>query len=105
NQVVHLGTWPVILTLGFVGFVIYGAQVLLVGTLPVDLARPGTAAASVGFVNGMGYAGASMSDIITGQLVVSYGWTVAVRWWAGCALLAGLLAALLWNARAKPRND
>ena len=101
NQVVHLGAWPVVITLAFVGFVIYGAQVLLVGTLPVDLARPGTAAASVGFVNCMGYVGASASDIITGQLVVSEGWAVAVRWWAGYAFVAAVLAALLWNARAR----
>jgi len=33
--------------------------VLLVGTFPVDLARRGTAAAAVGFVNFMGYMGAA----------------------------------------------
>jgi len=102
NHVIHWGTLPVVVTLGLVGFVIYGAQVLLVGTLPVDLARPGTAAASVGFVNCMGYVGASASDIITGQLVVSQGWGAAVRWWAAYAFIAALAAAVLWKARARP---
>jgi sugar phosphate permease len=99
NNVASQGTLPVVLTLACVGFLIYGAQVLLVGTLPVDLARPGTAAASVGFVNCMGYVGASASDVVTGRLVVSHGWEVAVFCWAAYAFLAALAAALLWNAR------
>jgi sugar phosphate permease len=106
NRVVHFGTLPIIVTLALVGFVIYGAQVLLVGTLPVDLARPGTAAASVGFVNCMGYVGASASDIITGHLVETEGWAVAVRCWALYSLLAAIFAALLWKARPNtPAED
>jgi OPA family glycerol-3-phosphate transporter-like MFS transporter len=101
GKVVHLGTAPLIITLALIGFAIYGAQVLLVGTFPVDLARPGTAAASVGFVNCMGYVGASASDILTGKLVVRYGWEVAVRWWAAYAIAAAIAIALLWNVRPK----
>lgn len=102
HRVAELGILPVIVMLALVGFVIYGAQVLLVGAFPVDLARPGTAAASVGFVNCMGYFGASAGDVVTGQLVMSHGWAVAVRWWAAYALLAALTMALLWNVRARP---
>ena len=99
GRVVQWGTVPVVATLAVVGFLIFGAQVLLVGTLPVDLARPGTAAASVGFVNCMGYVGASASDVVTGRLVVEHGWQVAVFCWAAYSLVAALAAALLWNAR------
>ena len=99
NRVVHLGTWPVVVALVLAGFLIYGAQVLLVGTLPIDLARPGTAAASVGFVNSMGYVGASVSDVLTGKLVVSHGWEAAVIAWAVYAFVAALAAGLLWDAR------
>ena len=101
SHVVHLGTLPVVATLALVGFLIFGAQVLLVGTLPIDLARPGTAAASVGFVDCMGYVGASVSDVMTGRLVVAYGWNAAVICWAAYSLVAALAAALLWNARAR----
>ena len=58
---------------------------LLVGTLPVDLARRGTAAAAVGFVNFMGYMGAAAGDKVTGHLAEDYGWPFAVRFWAACA--------------------
>jgi len=106
-RMVHVGTLAVVITLALVGFAIYGAQVLLVGTFPVDLARPGTAAASVGFVNCMGYVGASASDVFTGWLVQDRGWNVAVLCWAAYAFLAAAAVGLLWNAaaRAKPQRN
>jgi MFS transporter, OPA family, glycerol-3-phosphate transporter len=104
SRVVEWGTLPTVVTLGLVGFLVFGAQVLLVGTLPIDLARPGTAAASVGFVDCMGYAGASVGDVVTGRMVVNHGWRAAVICWAAYALLAALAAALLWNAQAGRRE-
>ena len=85
-----------------VGFCIFGAQVLLVGTFPVDLARQGTAAAAVGFVNFMGYMGAAAGDKLTGHLAEEIGWKSAVLFWAGCAFLAAGTIACLW--RAKPNQ-
>ena len=86
-----------------VGFLIYGPQVLLVGTAPADLARRGTAAAAAGFVNFVGYMGAYAGDLLTGRLVDVYGWRTAVMSWAGCAFAAAAFSALLWNAAAQPR--
>ncbi len=94
------GTIAVVLTLLLVGAAIFGAQVLLVGTFPVDLARPGTAAASVGFVNCMGYIGAAAGDVVTGALVDRHGWTTAVYAWAAYALGAAVLLLPLWRRRA-----
>ena len=92
------------LTLVLVGFCIYGPQVLLVGTAPVDLARGGAPAAAVGFVNFIGYMGAFMGDKVTGSLADSHGWEVAVFFWAGCAFAGALAAAVLWGASAtRPR--
>ena len=87
------------LLLLFVGFTVYGPQVLLVGTAPADLARGDTAAAAAGFVNFMGYFGAAvMGDLLTGYLVDNYGWQCAIFAWAGWAFAAAVLAAMLWNA-------
>lgn len=89
-----------------VGFLIYGPQVLLVGTAPADLARRGTAAAAAGFVNFVGYMGAYSGDLLTGQLVDSHGWRTAVLAWAGCAFAAALFCAPLWNTVAvRPAED
>ncbi len=84
-----------------VGFVIYGPQVLLVGTAPADLARSGTAAAAAGFVNFVGYLGAYAGDQFTGQVVDVYGWRIAVWGWAGCAFAAAAAVAALWNTRGE----
>ncbi len=84
-----------------IGFCIYGPQVLLVGTAPADLARRGTSAAAAGFVNFMGYMGAASGDVVTGQILESSNdWQVAIYFWAGCAFVAALTSAILWNATA-----
>ena len=93
-----LGTMVLLL---LVGFCVYGPQVLLVGTAPADLAKRGTSAAAAGFVNAMGYAGAAvLGDQLTGYLVDSYGWQVAIWVLAGWAFGAAMLTAVLWNAVA-----
>jgi len=100
NSAIHRGLVVSTLVLFLVGFCIFGAQVLLVGTFPVDLARRGTAAAAVGFVNFMGYMGAAGGDKLTGHLAENMGWKFAVLFWAGCAFLAAATIAFLWKAQA-----
>ena len=97
DQVLHWGLAASSLILFAIGFCIFGAQVLLVGTLPVDLARHGTAAAAAGFVNFMGYMGAAAGDQITGRIAQDHGWTFAVQFWAGCAFASALAISFLWN--------
>jgi MFS transporter, OPA family, glycerol-3-phosphate transporter len=89
-----------------IGFCIYGPQVLLVGTAPADLARRGTAAAAAGFVNFLGYMGASAGDVVTGYYKdeAHGGWQVAIYIWAGWAFAAAIFAAALWNARPAPAD-
>jgi sugar phosphate permease len=103
DTVIHWGFVPSVVILFFIGFCIFGPQVLLVGTLPVDLARHGTAAAAAGFVNFMGYMGAAAGDKLTGQLAEAHGWPVAVRFWAGCAIAGALIIACLWRKEGKLR--
>ncbi len=104
NALIHAGLAASVLVLFLVGFCIFGAQVLLVGTLPIDLARRGTAAAAVGFVNFMGYMGAAAGDKVTGNLAQEHGWRFAVFFWAACALAAAVVVAFLWNATT-PREE
>ena len=103
DTVIHWGFVPSVVILFFIGFCIFGPQVLLVGTLPVDLARHGTAAAAAGFVNFMGYMGAAAGDKLTGRFAQEHGWPTAVRFWAGCALAGALIIACLWRTEGKLR--
>jgi MFS transporter, OPA family, glycerol-3-phosphate transporter len=97
DTVIHWGLGASLAILFLIGFCIFGPQVLLVGTLPVDIARGGTAAGAVGFVNFMGYMGAAAGDKLTGRLAQDYGWPFAVRFWAACAFVGAIVIAGLWN--------
>jgi sugar phosphate permease len=105
ERVAQTSAWATIILLAFIGFCIYGPQVLLVGTAPADLARRGTPAAAAGFVNFLGYMGAASGDWITGyyKMEENGGWKVAINIWAGWAFAAAVFAAMLWNA--KPKKD
>jgi MFS transporter, OPA family, glycerol-3-phosphate transporter len=105
DAVVRTSFAGTVVLLALIGFVIFGPQVLLVGTAPVDLARRGTAAAAAGFVNFMGYMGAFMGDQVTGHMVDRFGWQKAVFMWAGWAFGAARLVAILWNAKPAAPHD
>lgn len=104
NRAVEQGLGFSIVLLLFIGFAVYGPQVLLVGTAPIDFARGGTAAAAVGFVNFMGYAGAFAGDQVTGFLVDEYDWQRALWFWAGCAFSAAICVIGLWIAESLSGN-
>jgi sugar phosphate permease len=101
QSVVSVSTFAVVAVLFCVGVCVFGAQVLLVGAFPVDLARRGTSAAAVGLVNCMGYVGAALGDVLTGWLVDHHGWRVAIYAWAGYALVAATLMLPLWRRVAR----
>ncbi len=103
EAVADASAWGTVVLLVVIGFCIYGPQVLLVGTAPADLARYGTAAAAAGFVNFIGYMGASVGDVVTGHFIEpeNGGWQVAIYIWAGWAIAAAVFAGLLWNHTAR----
>ena len=61
DYVIHWGLGASLLVLFSVGFCIFGPQVLLVGTLPSDLARSGTAAAAAAAAASFDVAGSAGS--------------------------------------------
>lgn len=99
QQAVAMGTGMTICFLVVIGIMIFGPQVLLVGTAPADLARGGAVAASVGFVNFMGYMGAAAGDKLTGS-VADKGWSGVYYLWSAWALVAAAAVAMLWRKTA-----
>ncbi|MBX3198730.1 MAG: MFS transporter [Labilithrix sp.] len=99
DRVAPLGTGPTIACLALIGFFLYGAQILLVGTAAQDFAKRGTTAAAAGFVDFMGYMGAFGGDVVTGWLLKNRDFHSAIVFWASAALVAAVLSALLWRAR------
>lgn len=102
DSVSRSSNWGTVVLLFWIGFAIFGPQVLLVGTAPTDLAKRGTAAAAAGFVNFMGYMGAFAGDQVTGFLADRYNWQTAIFFWASCAFVGASVVTLLW--RVGPRR-
>jgi sugar phosphate permease len=102
---VNVGPAPTIVCLGLVGFCLYGAQILLVGTAAQDFARKGATAAAAGFVDFMGHVGASCGDVVTGLTRQRYGWDGAIAWWAVAAFIAAAIVATLWRARVADTDE
>jgi sugar phosphate permease len=101
DSIIRTNVLASVLTLALIGALIFGPQVLLVGTTPVDLAKRGTAAAACGFVNFFGYLGAAAGDQVTGHLVDRYDWHAALWFWAACSLAGAVVVLPLWTARAR----
>jgi sugar phosphate permease len=103
DAVVRHSVVGTMLLLVVIGFCIYGPQVLLVGTAPVDMAHRGAAAAAAGFVNFLGYMGAATGDVVTGYYSADEhgGWKTAIYIWAGWAFAGAVITAMLWNTTAR----
>lgn len=99
DKIAPLGAGPTVLCMALIGFFLYGAQILLVGTAAQDFAKRGTTAAAAGFVDFMGYLGAFGGDVLTGWLLKNHDFHAAIIFWAIAALVAAGLSALLWRAR------
>lgn len=103
TRVVDVGVVPTVACLAAIGFCLYGAQILIVGTAAQDFARGGATAAAAGFIDFMGYTGAFGGDIVTGWLLKTRTFATAITFWAGAAFVAALCVATLW--RARPLED
>jgi OPA family glycerol-3-phosphate transporter-like MFS transporter len=103
SRVVEIGVVPTVLCLGAIGFCLYGAQILIVGTAAQDFARGGATAAAAGFIDFMGYVGAFSGDIVTGWLLKTRTFSTAITFWAAAAVVAAVCVATLW--RARPLED
>jgi MFS transporter, OPA family, glycerol-3-phosphate transporter len=99
RAVVGLGAAPTVVVLALVGFCLFAAHILLVGTAAQDFARRGATAAAAGFVDFMGHLGATTGDVVTGWARQRYGWDGAIACWAVTALAAAAVIATLWRAR------
>jgi OPA family glycerol-3-phosphate transporter-like MFS transporter len=102
-RLVIAGTATTVACLGAIGFFLYGAQILLVGTAAQDFARAGATAAAAGFVDFTGSMGAFGGDVVTGWCRQHYGWEGAITFWAASAIVAAAVVATLWRARPSAR--
>ncbi len=85
----------------FIGFFTFGPHVLLVAALPADLGSRKAASSVTGFIDAMGYVGASLTGVGTGYLIDKYSWNAAFGFWIFGAILAAIMITFVWKYELK----
>lgn len=95
----HSNAWVLILVIALIGFCTYGPHILMVGHAAQDFGKKSGAAGAAGFIDGLGYIGASLAGWGAGVLIgpeKNYNLTFVVFGLA--AVLGAGLICLIWKA-------
>ena len=76
--------------LAVIGFSTFGPHSLLVTQLPMILGNRKNTASITGFIDGVGYIGASITGVLSGVLTDNFGWSYAFYFWVVGAILSGI---------------
>ncbi len=99
------GNWIMSLgTLIIIGFMTYGPHVMMVTAMPMDYGTRKAAASATGFIDGMGYIGASVTGIGTGWLIDNFGWGAAFNFWVVSGIICAILMTILWNYKPSKKE-
>ena len=96
----------VIAVVAIIGFCTYGPHILMVGHAAQDFGKKTGAAAAAGFIDGMGYIGASLAGWGAGKMIDHYGgdYRVTFLTFGSAALVGAALAALIWKVGPKTHD-
>ncbi|MBL7149585.1 MAG: MFS transporter [Candidatus Cloacimonetes bacterium] len=85
----------------FIGFFTFGPHILLVAAIPADLGSRKAASSVTGFIDAMGYVGASLTGVGTGYLIDKFSWNAAFGFWIFGAILAAIMITFVWKYELK----
>ncbi len=91
----------VIFVIAFIGFCTYGPHILMVGHAAQDFGKKSGAAGAAGFIDGMGYIGASLAGWGAGLMIEGHGYEFTFVFFGTAAILGALLVCLIWKAGPK----
>ena len=97
----HSSVWPVLLFLGLLLGMLYGAATLLTTLVPLRFAYTGRVAQISGIFNFLAYLGAALGGTLSGWTYDHWGWVGVYLLWAmlNTAALAGQFLAEWWRSR------
>jgi len=84
-----------------IGFLTFGPHVLIVAAMPIKLGTRKAASSVTGFIDAMGYLGASLTGIGTGYLIEKLSWDAAFYFWISGAIMAAVMMLFIWNYEKK----
>ena len=94
-------TYMIIFVVAIIGFCTYGPHILMVGHAAQDFGKKSGAAGAAGFIDGMGYIGASLAGYGSGLLIRKYGYEINFVIFGIAAILGAILICTIWKASAK----
>jgi len=92
-------TAVVVVMVALIGFCTYGPHILMVGHAAQDFGKKSGAGGAAGFIDAMGYVGATAAGRYAGALIDRYGYQAGFVVFGAAALLGALLACLIWTVR------
>jgi OPA family glycerol-3-phosphate transporter-like MFS transporter len=92
-------TTTVVTVVALIGFFTYGAHILMVGHAAQDFGRKQGAAGAAGFIDGMGYIGASLAGWGAGRLIDLKSYSYTFKTAGICALIGAALICILWKMK------
>ncbi len=98
-------TLLVVAVVAAVGFCTYGPHILMVGHAAQDFGGREGSAGAAGFIDGMGYIGASLAGWGAGALIQAQGHAFTFRVFGLAAFVGAGLACLIWREGPGTRSD
>jgi len=80
----------------FIGFFTFGPHVLMVAAIPADFGSRKAASSVTGFIDSMGYLGASLTGVGTGYLIEKFSWDAGFYFWIIGAIFAAIMTLFIW---------
>jgi sugar phosphate permease len=105
-------TWLVVPVVALIGFCTYGPHILMVGHAAQDFGKKAGAAGAAGFIDAMGYVGATLTGVGAGALIDSYGldpvsqqqgYRITFITFGFAAIIGAILTCLIW--KVGPKTD
>jgi OPA family glycerol-3-phosphate transporter-like MFS transporter len=94
----------VVPVVALIGFCTYGPHILMVGHAAQDFGKKAGAAGAAGFIDAMGYIGASLAGWGAGRLIKIHGYEITFVTFGSAAFVGALLACIIFVAELK-RNQ
>jgi sugar phosphate permease len=83
------------------GFCTYGPHILMVGHAAQDFGKKSGASGAAGFIDAVGYIGASLAGWGAGRLIKTSGFELTFRVFSGAAFAGALSTLLIWRRHAE----
>jgi sugar phosphate permease len=99
SRVPQADTFWLTVTLGFVGFSLYGPYSMLAGVMAMDFGSRYSSASAAGIIDAVGAFGTIITGVGMGYLVDHYGWNIGFVIVLCMALLATASSFALWNTK------